>query len=292
MKAAPRSALASGRRRGAELDPSWFALPLAILLAGMFIAPTIWFFVTTLSGLGGSVAEIADTVWSVLSSPVIRETIILTNWIAIVVSVVSLIAAYPVAYMMSRSSGLGLILLLLCVVLPYFTSVIVRTYSWMVILGRQGILNQMLLKLGLTEQPVALMYNTSAVIVGMAYVLMPYLVLTLYATMKQIDGNLIKAARGLGASGFYTFWRIYLPLTMPGVLSGSLIVFILALGFFITPALMGGPDDMMIAMLIEREVELTLNWPLAAIISLFLLALTLILYALYCRFADIERMMG
>ena len=126
----------------------------------------------------------------------------------------------------------------------------------------------------------------------MAYVLLPYLVLTLYATMKGIDPSLLRAARGLGAGGFYIFRRVYLPLTLHGVFSGCLIVFILAIGFFITPALMGGPSDVMIAMLIEREVELTLNWPLAAIMSLFLLVVTLVLYSIYYRFANIERMMG
>lgn len=282
----------TARPRRAEMDPAWFALPLAILLAVMFIAPTIWFFATTLSELGDGFFDILDTIWAVLSSPVIRQTIFLTNWIALIVTLVALIAAYPIAYLMSRSKGLGLTLLVMCIVLPYFTSIIVRTYSWMVILGRQGLVNKLLMGAGLTSEPLQLMYNTPAVIVGMAYVLLPYLVLTLYATMKQIDPSLLRAASGLGASGFYTFRRVYLPLTMPGVLSGSLIVFILAIGFFITPALMGGTDDVMIAMLIEREVELTLNWPLAAITSLFLLGLTLILYAIYCRFANIERMMG
>lgn len=274
------------------MNAAWFALPLAIMLAVMFLAPMIWFFVMTLSELGDGLFDIIGTMWAVLSSPTIVQAIFLTNWIALIVTLVALIAAYPIAYLMSRSSGLGLTLLLLCVVLPYFTSVIVRTYSWMVILGRQGLINEVLLGVGLIDAPLKLMYNTAAVVVGMAYVLLPYLVLTLYATMKQIDPSLLRAARGLGAGGFASFRRVYLPLTMPGVLSGSLIVFILALGFFITPALMGGPDDVMIAMLIQREVELTLNWPLASITSLFLLVLTLVLYAVYCRFANIERMMG
>ena len=110
--------------------------------------------------------------------------------------------------------------------------------------------------------------------------------------MKAIDPSLLRAARGLGASGFYAFRRVYLPLSLHGVISGSLIVFILAIGFFITPALMGGPSDVMIAMLIERSVEITVDWPSAAVMSLLLLAVTLVLYAIYYRVTDVRRMMG
>ena len=126
----------------------------------------------------------------------------------------------------------------------------------------------------------------------MVYVLLPYMVLTLYATMKAIDPSLMRAARGLGAGGSYAFRRVYLPLSMHGVISGSLIVFILAIGFFITPALMGGPEDVMIAMLIERSVEILFDWPSAAMMSVLLLVATLVLYAIYYRVTDVRRMMG
>jgi putative spermidine/putrescine transport system permease protein len=117
-------------------------------------------------------------------------------------------------------------------------------------------------------------------------------VLTLYATMKSIDQSFMRAARGLGAGGVYAFRRIYLPLSMHGVVSGALIVFILAIGFFITPALMGGPEDVMIAMLIERSVEILFDWSSAAVMSLVLLAATLVLYTIYYRLTDVRRMMG
>ncbi|MDR3454986.1 MAG: ABC transporter permease, partial [Rhodoferax sp.] len=183
-------------------------------------------------------------------------------------------------------------LVIFCVVVPYFTSIIVRTYSWMVLLGRTGLINQALQNFGLTHAPVALLYNKTGIVIGMTYVLLPYMVLTLFAAMKSIDSNLLRAARGMGASGFMTFWRIYLPLSLHGVISGALIVFILSIGFFITPALMGGPSDVMVAMLIERSVEITLDWPAAAVMSLFLLAVTLVLYAIYYRVTDVRRLMG
>ncbi len=126
----------------------------------------------------------------------------------------------------------------------------------------------------------------------MVYVLLPYMVLTLFATMKAIDPSLMRAARGLGASGPFAFVRVYLPLSLHGVVSGSLIVYILAIGFFITPALMGGPTDVTLAMLIERSVEISFDWSAAAIMSLLLLFATLVLYGLYYRVTDVRRMMG
>jgi ABC-type spermidine/putrescine transport system permease subunit I len=170
--------------------------------------------------------------------------------------------------------------------------VIVRTYSWMVLLGRHGIVNQLLLDSGLVDEPLTLLYSKTGVLVGMVYVLLPYMVLTLFAAMKAIDPSLMRAARGLGASGPFAFARVYLPLSLHGVVSGSLIVYILAIGFFITPALMGGPTDITLAMLIERSVEITYDWSGAAIMSLLLLAATLVLYAIYYRVTDVRRMMG
>jgi putative spermidine/putrescine transport system permease protein len=123
-------------------------------------------------------------------------------------------------------------------------------------------------------------------------VLMPYMILTLYSAMKSIDPSYLRAAHALGASPHFAFRHVYLPLTRHGIISGSLIVFILAIGFFITPALMGGPSDVMIAMLIERSIEIMFDWPAAAVMSLVLLVLTLVLYAVYYRVTDVQRMMG
>jgi len=145
---------------------------------------------------------------------------------------------------------------------------------------------------GLINTPLPLMYNRLGVLIGMSYVLLPYMVLTLYAAMRAIDPSLLRAATGLGASGFYTFRRVYFPLSLHGVLSGALIVYILSIGFFITPALMGGQHDIMIAMLIDRALEVAVDWPSAALMSLTLLLLTLALYAVYYRVTDIRRLIG
>jgi ABC-type spermidine/putrescine transport system permease subunit I len=136
------------------------------------------------------------------------------------------------------------------------------------------------------------MYNRLGVLIGMSYVLLPYMVLTLYAAMRGIDLSLMRAAESLGASRFYSFWRVYFPLSLHGILSGALIVYILSVGFFITPALMGGQHDIMIAMLIDRSLEVAVDWPSAALMSLALLAVTLLLYVIYYRVTDIRRLIG
>jgi putative spermidine/putrescine transport system permease protein len=265
--------------------------PALLLLALVFLVPLVWFFVQALTTEGGP-AELVERASAVLGSRAVVQAMITTNWISLLVTLLALLIGYPVAYYLANGSGFRFALVLFCIIVPYFTSVIVRTYSWMVLLGRNGLINQGLVSLGVIEAPLPLLYNKGGVVIGMVYVLLPYMVLTLFAAMKSIDPSLTRAAMGLGASGWYAFFRIYLPLSLHGVISGALIVFILAIGFFITPALMGGPGDVMIAMLIERAVEITFDWSSAAIMSLLLLVVTLALYAIYYRMTDVNRMMG
>ena len=157
-------------------------------------------------------------------------------------------------------------------------------------LGRTGVVNQSLTWLGLTDAPLPLLYNTGGVVIGMTYVLLPYMVLTAYSVMRGIEPGLIRAAHSLGASRWQAFRRVFWPLSLPGIAAGTLLVFILSLGFFITPALMGGPADVMIAMLIEREVEFTLNWSFASALAVILLVLTLIGFVGYNRIVRLERL--
>ncbi len=259
--------------------------PALALLLVLFISPIGWFIAESLAELG-SWAEIREEAVAVLGSSAILGTIANTNVIGLAVTLLVLLIGYPMSYALSQARGLAFSLILICIVIPYFTSVIVRTYAWMVILGRNGLINQVLLGTGLADAPVDLLYNRTGVIIGMTYVLLPYMVLTLFAAMKAVDPRLLQAAEGMGATPFGVFARVFLPLTLHGVAAGSLIVFILAIGFFITPALMGGTGDVMMAMLIEREIELSQNWPVAALMTLVLLAVTLTLYAIYARFAD------
>jgi ABC-type spermidine/putrescine transport system permease subunit I len=266
--------------------PKWALIaPALALLLLIFITPIGWFIAEALAELGGW-----EDIWlearDVIGSRAIAGAIASTNVIALMVTALVLLIGYPLSYAFSRARGLAFSLIMVCIVLPYFTSVIVRTYAWMVILGRNGLINQLLLGSGLISEPLELLYNRTGVVIGMTYVLLPYMVLTLFAAMKAVDHRLLQAAEGMGAKPLTVFAKVFLPLTLHGITAGSLIVYILALGFFITPALMGGPGDVMMAMLIEREIELSHNWPVAALMTIVLLVITLALYALYSRSAD------
>lgn len=271
--------------------PILLLTPAITMLALLFIAPLFWFFVNVFSQ-EKSVSDLAGHFVEVLTSRPVMIALITTNWICLLVTGVALLVGYPIAYYLANRTGWRFALVLFCIIVPYFTSVIVRTYSWMVLLGRNGIINHALRSVGLTDAPLPLLYNKTGILIGMTYVLLPYMILTLYAAMRGIDSSLTRAAFGLGASRIYTFRRVYFPLSLHGVISGSLIVFILAIGFFLTPALMGGPGDVMIAMLIERSVEITLDWTTAAMMSIVLLAVTLVLYGVYYRLTDVRQMMG
>ncbi|WP_158742957.1 ABC transporter permease [Acidisphaera sp. L21] len=263
-------------------------LPSALLLGLVFLLPLGWFLGNALGELGSG-SEILSEALAIAGSRAMQRSMLVTGEISLATTLCCLAIGYPLAFALTRAKGLMFRLVIASVLLPYFTSVIVRTYAWMVLLGRTGVVNNALQAIGVTQGPLSLLYNRGSVILGMTYVLLPYMVLTLFSAMRSVDMRLLQAAAGMGASGARIFLRVFLPLTLHGVIAGSLLVFILAIGFFITPALMGAPEDMMVGMLIERQVEQANNWPVAAVMSLVLLAVTMVVYAVYSRFADIRR---
>ena len=260
-------------------------LPAALVLAVLFAYPLLG--IANRSVYKGGYT--LDMYRQIVRVPVYLQVLMATFKVSALVTIVCLALGYPLAYVLATRRPRTAQLLIIVVVLPFFTSIIVRTYAWMVLLGRNGIVNQYLMTLGLTDKPLLLLYNQGGVIIGMSYVLLPYMVLTVYSVMRSIDPRLVHAAHSLGASRLQAFRRVFLPLSLPGIAGGTLLVFILSLGFFITPALMGGPGDMMIAMLIEREVEITLNWSFASALAVVLLALTLVGFAGYNRIVRLER---
>jgi ABC-type spermidine/putrescine transport system permease subunit I len=260
-------------------------LPALVVLAVLFVYPLLGIVNRSVYKGGYTL----DPYRQVFGVPVYLQVLVATFKVSAVVTAVCLALGYPLAYVLTTRRPRTAQLLMIIIVLPFFTSIIVRTYAWMVLLGRNGIVNQYLIALGLTEKPLSLLYNQAGVVIGMTYVLLPYMVLTLYSVMRGIDPGLVRAAHSLGASRIQAFRRVFLPLSLPGIAGGTLLVFILSLGFFITPALMGGPSDVMIAMLIEREVEITLNWSFASALAVVLLALTLVGFAGYNRIVRLER---
>jgi len=195
--------------------------------------------------------------------------------VSLTVMLCCLVLGYPTAYVLSRVSGRLRRFLLLLVIVPYLTSFLVRTYAWMVLLGPKGVINSLLLKAGLIGAPVKLLYSAVGVHVGMVHVLLPLMILPLYSVMVGIDRTLPRAAQTLGAGPLRTFVRVFFPLSLPGVRSGCVLVFLIALGFYITPAMLGGLRDSMIAMLIESQITQLVNWGFAAAAAVVLLAVTL-----------------
>jgi ABC-type spermidine/putrescine transport system permease subunit I len=211
---------------------------------------------------------------------------------SISVTVICLLLGYPIAYLLSTTSSRIKNLLMIMVILPFFTAFLVRTYAWMVILGRTGVLNQLLINWGFISSPLKLMHNLFGVYVGMVQILLPFMILPTYSVMAGINKDLMKAAENLGATPFRVFFHIFLPLSLPGVGGGSLLVFIIGLGFFITPALLGGISDVMISMFIETQVNQLLNWGFASAMAVILLAVTLLIFPIYNRFFGMGKFMG
>jgi ABC-type spermidine/putrescine transport system permease subunit I len=249
------------------------AAPMAFLLV-LFLYPVARFLLVSIEG--GSLAHYDKALLDGLYLRVLIDTF----RIALVVTAITLVLGYPLAWFLvsapPRWATVGLVLL----ILPFWTSVLIRTYAWSVILGRNGLINAALLASGVIEDPLPLLNNEIGVLIGMVHVLLPYVVFPIYAVMRRQDPTLLLASSGLGASGFQTFTRVFLPLTVPGILAGTTLVFVLSLGFFITPAILGGGRVMMIAVLIEHQVRGLSNWPFAAALSAVLLAAALAMYGL------------
>ncbi len=208
-----------------------------------------------------------------------------TLWISAIVAALCAVLGYPLAYVLARLpdhvARVGLILVLL----PFWTSVLVRTSAWMVMLQEHGLVNDALLAAGWIAEPLELIYNRTGLYIAMTHVLLPYFVLPLYSVMKRVPALTVRAALSLGASPLQAFWRVYFPQTLAGVAAGALIVFILALGYYVTPALVGGADDQMISYFIALYTNQSLNWGMAAALSLVLFVATVLLLLLHGRLA-------
>lgn len=226
------------------------------------------------------------------SSPVYLRTLLTTLEISLLVTVVCLVLGYLYAYVMSLASPRVAGVMIVLVLLPFWSSSLVRVFAWTLWLDDVGVINTMLRDLGLTQAPLMLMRNTLGVTIGMSQVLLPYMVLPLYAVMRRIDRDLPAAAAGLGASPMAAFRRVFFPLSLPGVYAGALLVFVLSLGFYIAPAVLGGSENTMLSQLIIDEVQVQLQFGVGSAISIVLLAITLIILWLGTRFVSINMVIG
>jgi len=251
-----------------------------LLLAAPAIAYLALFFVLPMAEvIGRSLAGSPLTSYEkVLTNGLYRGVFIQSASIALQVTVIDLIIAYPLAFYVTTLSRRARLVAFFFILLPFWSSQLVRTYAWTIILGRNGLINQLVLALGLVEEPLTLLNTRFAVLLGSAHVMLPFMVLPLYASMAKIDGDLLKAASLFGANGWNIFRRVHLPLCRSGIAAGATLVFILTLGSFTTAAVLGGGRVMMIALLIEQQVRTVVNWTMASALATVLLAVTIMLY--------------
>lgn len=262
--------------------------PLVVFLGIAFVLPMTRLVGLSLSAPGG----VAEPYLEIAGSSVFRQVFLNTITLSLLVAIYAVALAYPTAYMLTRLTGWRQSFAFWCVLFPLWISVLVRTFAWILLLENNGPVNRALLAAGITDAPVSFLFNTAGVQVGMVHVLLPYALLPIITAMRGTDDRLLLASDSLGARPFTTFWRVYLPLTFPGVAAGFTLVFLLGIGFFITPAILGGPRNMTVAMLIDQFVTERLVWPLAAAASVWLLVVIVVLLAVASRFMNVARVVA
>ena len=223
------------------------------------------------------------------NSPVYLQVLAETFKIAAITTAVCILLGYPLAYWLTTLSRRAQLIGVTFVILPFWVSILVRTYAWIIILGFNGVVNRFLLDTALVGSPIQLIFNTSGVIVGTTHVLLPFMVLPLYASMTRFDWQLLRAGTSLGATPGKVFWQIYLPLTVRALAVGVLLVFILSLGFFVTPAILGGGRVSMVSNVLDMLINQAPQWELAAALSTLLLVMCLLCFAIYQRIGGLDR---
>jgi putative spermidine/putrescine transport system permease protein len=227
-----------------------------------------------------------------VADPVYARALLNTLEISFWVTAIALLLGYPLAYLMTTVSRRARTWLMALVLVPFWTSILVRSFAWVVILGTNGVVNKTLVALGAIERPVKLLYNLIGVEIGMVHVLLPFMIFPLYGVMAQIDPALLRAGRSLGAPPWRSFLHIFLPLSLPGIAAGCVLVFLMAVGFYITPALLGGPQQITLATLIEMMVSDLLNWGFGAALSVLLVGAVAALFVLFSAVLGVDRLTG
>ena len=287
MSKRPQTWMLAGRQYSAA-SSLLLAAPFLVLAFVVFLLPLAVLLYQSLFAPGLTTAHYQRA----LTEPVYMRVMWRTLKIALSVTVCTLLLAGPLAWVMARSAGTKLTILLAAILLPLWTSVLVRTYAWIVLLRTSGVINQLLLGSGMIDVPLKLLYTELAVIIAMSHVMLPFMVLPLYSTLRGIPEEYSRAAQMLGASAFTTFREIIFPLCLPGLTSGCLMVFLLAVGFYVTPELVGGPQQMMISTLISQQVLESLDWPMAGALVGVMLAFVLLITVVFKKAIRVDRMVG
>lgn len=268
-------------------NPALLLLPAICFLAFIYLLPLIDLIRISVSG--PSWLTYFQRVFAV---PLYWESLVRTMQISVTVAFLCLLFGYPTALLIHRSRGIARALIATAIVLPYFIAILIRTYAWMVLLGRNGPVNKFLVSMGVLSEPVQLLFHRGTVLLGMTAVLLPLMVLTIYSSVSRLDPGLTRAALASGAGPIAVFWRVLLPLTLPGIGAGFLLVFVAAIGFFITPTLLGGPGDQMFAMHITQQADSVTSEGFLQALGVVLLLITLLVVAFAGRFLGLEFIWG
>ncbi len=271
-----------------NLSLGGLAAPGLLLISVIVLVPIAWLFWLSLRDANGfTLAHYLR-----LLHPSYLLTLQTTFELSFLVTGICILLGYPLAYVIAQAKGRMAAVLLMLVMFPIWTSLLVRCYAWLVLLQRRGLVNTWLTDLGLIDAPLRLMHNFTGTTIGMVHIMLPFMVLPLYGSMRAISPDYVRAASSLGASPVKAFWQIFVPLSLPGLAAGIIIVFVLCLGFYVTPALLGGGRVMMWSMQIERNVTYHADWGAASALGVVLLAITLGILWVVGRFVGFDRIVG
>ena len=265
-------------------------LPYLILVTALIIIPIGWLFYMSFIGRDGTLS--LENYTRMIDSKAYMRIFITTFKISILTTLICAMLGYPLTYFMSQLPKKWAGLCMIGVLIPFWTSLLVRTYAWLVLLQKKGIVNTILVDLELISAPIKFVHNTSGTLIGMAHIMLPFLILPLYANMRTIDKDCIRAAASLGATPSRAFWTVFFPLSIPGLLAGLLIVFVLCLGFYVTPAILGGGRVIMVAMKISSNIELYFSWGAASALGVVLLLFTLLILFLASKLVSMDQISG
>lgn len=265
-------------------------MPYLFMVFFLIVIPIGWLFYMSFIGRDGTLSM--ENYARMLKSKAYVRIFLTTFKISFLTTLICAVLGYPLAYFMSQLSNRWANICMIGVLIPFWTSLLVRTYAWLVLLQKKGVVNSLAIDIGLISEPIKFVHNTSGTLIGMVHIMLPFLILPLYANMKAIDKDCLKAASSLGATPTRAFWTVFFPLSIPGLLAGLLIVFVLCLGFYVTPAVLGGGKVIMAAMKISSNIELYFSWGAASALGVVLLTVTIAILFAASKLISIDQISG
>ena len=265
-------------------------MPYLCMVFFLIVIPVGWLFYMSFIGRDGTLSM--ENYARMLKSKAYVRIFLTTFKISFLTTLICAVLGYPLAYFMSQLSNRWANICMIGVLIPFWTSLLVRTYAWLVLLQKKGVVNSLAIDIGLISEPIKFVHNTSGTLIGMVHIMLPFLILPLYANMKAIDKDCLKAASSLGATPTRAFWTVFFPLSIPGLLAGLLIVFVLCLGFYVTPAVLGGGKVIMAAMKISSNIELYFSWGAASALGVVLLTVTMAILFAASKLISIDQISG